>query len=397
MNGPGRTLVNHPLWPDGVEANGHSSSDRRYLVVPSLDDPRLVLPTRPRKSGARIVRALRNGSSMGARARTTAMNAATLVNLRSHTLPTPSLFEVVAGSLGGSSDDFAMGVHLGPPRANRKPVLAIADSRGKLVAFAKYGVDALTDQLVGREAATLAELSELVEHQRIVNTRVPRLIAHGTHDGHQYVVQAPVPTTPRARNPQAVVASQTEIALLRRDFDQASAAAAIRAQWLSRAQSTGDPSTTAFAEIALAWCTEVQDAALEWGSWHGDWRTTNMAITPAGCSVWDWERFAEGVPVGYDALHLFLTNRQASVRDLSGLPHDVRENAARVLRPFGVTDRRAVELTVTGYLLELAGRYLDDDQAQAGARLGAVGQWLLPHLAGSAPRPHTAGRKDSST
>jgi hypothetical protein len=56
------------------------------------------------------------------------------------------------------------------------------------------------------------------------------------------------------------------------------------------------------------------------------------------------------------------------------------ENAPRLLRPFGVTARDDVELTVGAYLLELAGRYLDDDQAGAGARLGDVGDWLLPTL-----------------
>jgi hypothetical protein len=35
---------------------------------------------------------------------------------------------------------------------------------------------------------------------------------------------------------------------------------------------------------------------------------------------------------------------------------------------------------VFGYLLELASRYLDDDQLGAGARLGDVQRWLLPYV-----------------
>jgi hypothetical protein len=84
--------------------------------------------------------------------------------------------------------------------------------------------------------------------------------------------------------------------------------------------------------------------------------------------------------MGYDALHLFLTTRASAVHDLSTLPTDLRDNAVRLLRPFGATDRAEAELITTGYFLELAGRYLDDDQAHSGARLGAVAQWLLPHL-----------------
>jgi hypothetical protein len=323
------------------------------------------------------------------------VSVATVLNARTHRLPTPALFDVVAESLGGTADDFAIGVHLGPARANRKPVLAVAGADGALIAFAKYGVDALTDQLVDREADVLAELGELEGHGSLAVTQVPHLVARGVHAGHQYVIQTPVPTTPRIRDPHLVAASQTEVALLRHDtVDPKSAVATTRKLWLTRAESSDDPLITSFADVAASWCDEVSAAELSWGSWHGDWRATNMALTPGGCSVWDWERFDQGVPLGYDALHLFLTSRQAPVGDLAALPHDVRENSARLLRPFGVTDRSAIELTVTGYLLQLAGRYLDDDQARAGARLGAVGQWLLPHLQSSKRSHHSTPRGD---
>jgi hypothetical protein len=40
----------------------------------------------------------------------------------------------------------------------------------------------------------------------------------------------------------------------------------------------------------------------------------------------------------------------------------------------------AAELTALLYLFDLATRYLADRQAQAGARLGVLGTWLLPVL-----------------
>ena len=58
-----------------------------------------------------------------------------------------------------------------------------------------------------------------------------------------------------------------------------------------------------------------------------------MSVTRNGCSVWDWERFSSGVPVGFDALHLFLTTRLPSARTASALPRDVLESAPRLLDP----------------------------------------------------------------
>jgi hypothetical protein len=40
----------------------------------------------------------------------------------------------------------------------------------------------------------------------------------------------------------------------------------------------------------------------------------------------------------------------------------------------------ARQLTALLYLVDLATRYLNDRQAEAGARLGVLGTWLLPVL-----------------
>ena len=37
-------------------------------------------------------------------------------------------------------------------------------------------------------------------------------------------------------------------------------------------------------------------------------------------------------------------------------------------------------MTALLYLIDLATRYLEDRQAEAGARLGVLGRWLLPVL-----------------
>jgi hypothetical protein len=40
----------------------------------------------------------------------------------------------------------------------------------------------------------------------------------------------------------------------------------------------------------------------------------------------------------------------------------------------------SAEITALLYLVDLAARYLADRQAEAGARLGVLGTWLLPVL-----------------
>ena len=377
--------VKHPLWGTVGSASVETAGYQRYLVMPSPADPRLVIPTRPRRSSATLLRALRDRTSLKARAQTLAISGAALVNARTQELPTPTLFEVVARALGRTADDVVVGVHIGPPRANRKPVLAVADRTGHLIAFAKYGVNALTDELVSHEARALQQLGLAAQAGVLEHCTVPELIASGRHDDHEYAIQSPIPTSapPSARKAEAaaVVAAQTEVAAMRPvSGDQQSFLQAVLGRWAERVSGSDDDVVRRFADLATQWADLAESSPLTWGSWHGDWRPTNMAVIGAGCSVWDWERFASGVPVGFDALHLFLTTRLPSVRDVATVPHDVVENAPRLLRPFGVSERTAAELTVVGYFLELAGRYLDDDQAGAGGRLGRVGDWLLPAL-----------------
>ena len=60
---------------------------------------------------------------------------------------------------------------------------------------------------------------------------------------------------------------------------------------------------------------------------------------------------------------------------------DVAEAAIKLapgtLASFGL-EPAAAQLVAALYLLEIAARYLHDGQAEAGARLGDVGRWLLP-------------------
>lgn len=355
---------------------------RRFRAFPSTEDPRLLIPTRPHRAAAAALEALRDRRSLKARAKTQLARAAIAVGHGNIELPDPEILEAVLRHLPEAN--YTYGVHLGPPRANRKPVFALVTTSGLLAAFAKCGVDDLTNRLVRSESEALSHLAGLA------SVTVPRHLGAGEIGGHAYLVQSPVPTSGigPADSP-AVVAAQVEVAAIGNETAQlgvASALDSMNQRWQARAEkSTGSQVTRQFAALAAEWATDVAKADVPWGSWHGDWRTTNMAVNTTGpCSIWDWERFSTGVPAGYDALHLFLTSQVSS--DINVLPARLYAQAERLLRPFGVRTPQNAELVTTGYLLELAGRYLDDDQTRAGARLGSVGEWLLPHLQDVASR-----------
>ncbi|MCZ3386587.1 MAG: hypothetical protein LH630_06410 [Actinomycetia bacterium] len=382
------------LWStDDLRADHVSAAEgRTFLVLPSIDRPRLVVPTRPHRAAGAIVRALRDKSSTKARAKTLAIRTALATGAKGTWLPDPDLFGEVIRQL--PQEEYVYGVHLGPPRANRKPVLVLATAQGGLVAFVKCGVNALTDQLVHAEAAALTSVAHLT------SLRTPHLIGMGEHRDHPYTVQSPVPTNRHRRSAAHIVAAQVEVASVGRgSIDVTAELDAVAERWRQRviAAADGQPGVKEFAGLAERWTERAHGSSLNWGSWHGDWRRTNMAVTSSGCSVWDWERFATGVPVGYDALHLFLMSHASSVHDLSSLPVDLFDNAQRLLRPFGVRGRTEAELTTAGYLLELSGRYIDDNQSQTGVRLGPVHEWLLPFLSTTLMHQvqHGAGRPGS--
>lgn len=116
-----------------------------------------------------------------------------------------------------------------------------------------------------------------------------------------------------------------------------------------------------------------------YGAWHGDWAPWNMANLADALLVWDWERFATGVPVGFDAVHHDLQRRIQSSGDAAGAVESTVRAAGELLAPVGVSGE-AREMTALLYLVDLATRYLTDRQAEAGARLGVLGTWLLPVL-----------------
>jgi hypothetical protein len=275
--------------------------------------------------------------------------------------------------------DIMVSLYLGPARANRKPILLVLTPDGQLVGFAKIGISALTRNLVQAEHEALARVGEA----GLPGVTVPRVLHYGEWRGLNVLLLSALPVWLRRRrvSGERLTAAMNAVARVDGERREPLADGSYLRQLTGRlaaADQTKERDALLGALGMLA--AQAPDAGLVLGCWHGDWTPWNMASTSGGLLVWDWERFAGGVPLGFDALHYRLQKdvvpghrepRTAAARCI--------EDAPAVLAPFGLAAREA-RITGTLYLADLAARYLTDRQEQAGALLGAPGQWLIPAI-----------------
>jgi hypothetical protein len=371
-----------------------------YLVIPDAHKPRLLVPANNRQLAAAAVARYAESTSRSARLKRLAVIAAlrtgasrALLRDTVH-LSAPaqrsvdSIDAYLAKVLGG---DLSMSIHIGPARANRKPVLQLLAPGGETVGFGKLGVGPLTRELVRAETAALMTLSQA----GLTQLAVPRVLHAGQWRDHEVLIQSALPIweSRTALTTKRLVEAMLEVA---RCQGVHTAALAGDSYWktlrarldeLSQrpagdARDDGSAATDEIRTLALAADELVAGAGhveLAYGSWHGDWTPWNMASTANALLVWDWERFTSGCPIGFDALHFDLQRLLVRGVDPGPAVDTMTSRAHRLLAPFDV-EPDAARVTSLLYLVDLATRYLEDRQAEAGARLGVLGQWLLPVL-----------------
>ncbi|GII77884.1 hypothetical protein Sru01_28660 [Sphaerisporangium rufum] len=218
-------------------------------------------------------------------------------------------------------------------RAGRKPVLAVRGPSGRPLAFVKVGDHDRARALVRHEAETL----RLVAAARPQVVTAPDVLYHDEWHGLELLALAPLPVR-RGRVPAALLNRAVhEIALLGRSMAGA-----------------GPQTTTGHA-------------------WHGDFSAWNIAPGPGGrLLVWDWERFATGVPLGFDALHHAFQRALRRMRPRAAAESCVARSF-RTLAPFGLSAGEARQAAVH-YLIAIADRYEQDGHHP----LGPPADWLTP-------------------
>ena len=384
--------VGRLLWPAPLEVRTGRDVDsvpvrREYLLLPSARRPRLLVP-RERRPAAGAVRRYGVGRGRAARWQAAVLAAGLTTGLGPLLLRdrvrlvgpggAPSIESHLAEVLG---TDVRVSLYLGAPRANRKPVLQVLAPDGRTLAWVKVGVDPLTCRLVADEAAALTALA--ATDLRLAT--VPRVLHSGRWNGLELLVQSPLPVDPRRPRPgwDRVVAAQAEVAGIGAVAGQPLAATAY---WTTLRDRTdrlpAGPAADELRALTARVAEDCGDVPVTVGAWHGDWTPWNTASggdrQGGALLVWDWERFGSAVPTGYDTLHWRLQSDLVnSLADPAASARRCLETAPATLAPLGLT-AEAARATAVGYLTELATRYVTDRQAEAGARLGDVGTWLLP-------------------
>ena len=383
------------LWPEPARV-APGPGDR--LLAPGARRPRILLPA-DRAAAVAALRAYGRMESRSARLVTAGLiwslrcGLGRAVLRRGMRVDVPDGAETVETYLSAALGRPVCAALYARPagRANDKPVLQALSpgSAGPPVAFVKIGVDELTGRLVRAEAAALKRLPRAAG----AAVRAPEVLHSGSWRGLDVLALSPLPTWEPKRpvTPELLAAALREIAGTAGTERIRLAASPYWAALRDRV--AGLPGEAAGRlRAALAGIGERHgDTEVVFGSWHGDFTPWNIGGADGALLVWDWERFTTGVPVGFDALHHRL---QRAVSDPAADPAEAAagcvRDAATTLAPFAARQAPAepawaepaqAGLVARLYLAELAARYLADRQAEAGARLGDVGAWLIPALA----------------
>lgn len=360
------------LWPQGEMVTDHrragaGGSTVEMYVMPSCDKPRLLVPAGYPQASAMLER--HSETKTGAVAR--AVVAATVRHGLARYLPFPrahvhqppgaaSIETHLSAILGVR---VSVGVMLGPPRPNAKPVLQLFDPTGSTVGFAKLSTNELTRMLVAHEGDSLTRLL----HAPLGSVQVPRPLHWGSWQGETLLVLEPVPTgtPPPGQGVPTSAMADVARALGTRYVPVQTISAGLRDSLLASQAAQRQPSLLAALDAIDALGGEEQ---VEIGASHGDWSLWNMSTRGSHVAVWDWERFQTSVPVGFDAVHFTLEQLLPVATDGPDLARRMGPPLTRALPEMGVRKELAALVTCL-YLAHILTRYTIEGGDTPGPRL----------------------------
>ena len=377
---PGVELLVGGQVPEAVPAA------QRWGALPDLRRPRVLVPLASNRAAAEAVRQYSDGMTQRARL----AKAAAGLALRSGALPwwlrRRDLVVAAAGPAEGSllgdhvpaalgRSDLAAAIVLGPVRPNRKPVVQLIGRDGRPVGYMKVGWNDLTRRLVRAEADTLRRLAGAGPR----TFTAPDLLHQGRWQGLDVTISSALPHRLWRRGRRYAlppVAVSREIAALG-GVEETTLG---ESRWWARLRERLGGAVGAGGATLDGTLERLDGHAstrLAFGTWHGDWGPWNLRSTPGRLLVWDWERSADGVPLGFDLLHF---GYQTALHGLGRPPEAAiatgRDRAAPHLAALGQAPGTE-ELLSDLYLLELLCRTAEAEVSAVTGRPDTVGAALL--------------------
>lgn len=346
------------LWPGSRISRRPGRSG--LLVLPSLRRPRMLVPT-----GVPAARVMltRNSTSR----RQTIGQEALAAGIRTGILTLLPVARVVGDGVSTTIEDHVrglvpevarLGVLLGPPRANAKPVLQAFAVDGRTVAFGKVGHDATSAALVRREGEVLEDSAlHALEH-----VEVPDVVSTEPFGALTVLLLSPMSSAQsRGASWELPLVETHEVA----ESAGTSRGAVVTSEYWAELVRRGDVLETGGNPGLAALLGEVAPlvaaTSLGFGRWHGDWSPWNMGRAGGRLQVWDWEQSRVGVPLGLDAAHFSMQCALRRGEDAGDAVRSLLGEATHALARWYPAGEQ-VEVTVLLYVAEITERYL----AQAG-------------------------------
>jgi hypothetical protein len=295
-----------------AKRHGHSppagfTPAESYLAVPRASNPKLLVPLGSSRAAAAATARNHDATSARARLAKQALGVALRTGLAQRLVPDRIDVSVRDGArlLTGELEErfgrrpLHMAVLLGPPRLNRKPVLQLLAGDGEVVGYVKAAWNDLTRGLVDNEAEVLGRLAG--GGGAFI---APEAVHHGPWGPLTLLATTALPNTVKVSEARVFDPPMDVIAAIAATGPAYQAPLADSEYWADvRRRLAVHPAGTGILGRVVDHVEARRGAAvLPFGAWHGDFTPWNMARTPAGIYVWDWERSAPA-PVGLDLLH----------------------------------------------------------------------------------------------
>lgn len=377
------------LWPASYQIQTTSGVGRRppgitFGLLPHPRRPTLLIPNAPRLVTACAIRGYKSPSSLADRLRARSLGWAASAGAGylfpwTVTVARRSRDTSLLGHIEEHADEsLHTAIAIGPPRANRKPVLQLITPRGSRVGFVKVGVNSLTRHRVLAEARALDRLGRLV----MPGLKVPEVLDIPPWRDTPFLATRPlntwtsrsISTDGRRRALRSLVtAAEVTNTELRTSL-----------WWCDLTDRIAALGTSSEAvrlrEARHRIESQIGHLTITQGQTHGDWSPWNIATQGTQVTAWDWERFTPQAPVGYDALHYAV---QEEIRLRAKPPREalfaVRNRAPMLVTQNGADPDHGTALFAL-YLLAQGEQHLTDGQLEAGSERGSISDWLLPAL-----------------